>query len=146
MVSVDAPWAAVGADIVPDGADDAEDVDAPVGLEALVFNGEDGLAKNGGDVVVVDDYAALEGEGADDAALAVVEVGGGGGAVALEVVDLRQVDRVDEGEAGEGAGNDGQNEQSGEGELTGQLAAPVGRNRLDRKPGTPGKRSRFERL
>jgi hypothetical protein len=91
MVRVEAPWARPWLRMsCQDGAGDAEDVDAPVGLEALVFNGDDGFAKDGREVVVVDDDAALEGEGADDAALAVVEVGGGGGAVALEVVDLRQ--------------------------------------------------------
>ena len=121
--------AAVGADVVPGGADDAEDVDAPVGLEVLVFNGDDGLAEDGGEVVVADDVAVFEGEGADYVAFAVVEVGGGGGAIAFEVVDLGQVDGVDEGEAGERAGNDGQKQQHGERRAAGELAAAVRGNR-----------------
>ena len=43
-------------------AADAQDVDAPVGLEALVFNGDDGLAKDGGKAVVVDHLAPLQGK------------------------------------------------------------------------------------
>ena len=97
---------------MPERAGDAEDVDAPVGIEVLVFDGDDGLAKDRGEVVVVDDDALLEREGADDAALGVVEVGHGGGPVALEVVDLGQIDREDQHEAGQRAGDDGQ--QAGE--------------------------------
>lgn len=69
--------AGVGADVVDGGAEDAEDIDAPVGLEGLVFDGDDGLAEHGGEVVVADDVALLEGNGADEAAAAVVEFGGG---------------------------------------------------------------------
>ena len=106
--------AAVAAQVVPERAGDAEDVDAPVRLEALVFNGDDGLAQDRGKVVVVDHDAALQREGADDAALLVVEIGGGGGAVALQVVNLRQIDGVDQREPGQRAGDDGQGEQDGE--------------------------------
>src|SRR5579863_5707188 len=106
--------AAAAAEVVPDGADDAEDVDAPVRLEVLVFDGDDGLAEDRGELVVVDQDAALEGEGADDAAFYVEEIGGGGRAIALEVVDLGQVDGVDEREASERAGDDREREQSGE--------------------------------
>ncbi len=105
--------AAVAADVVPGGAGDAEDIDAPVRLEVLVFNGDDGLAQHRRKIVVVDHHAALKREGADDAALAVVEIGGGGGAVALEVVNLGQIDGINQREPGERAGNDGQNDQRG---------------------------------
>ena len=115
--------AAVDADVVPGGADDAEDVDAPVRLEVLVFNGDDGLAQDGRKVVVADHDAALQREGADDAALAVVEIGGGRGAVVFKLVDLRQVDGVDEGEAGQRTGNGGQHQQGHEGEASIPLAA-----------------------
>ena len=108
------------------GANDAEDVDAPVGLEALVFNGDDGLAQDGGEVVVADHFAALQGEGADDAALVVVELRGGGGAVSFEVVDLRQIDGVDEGQAGQRAGDDGQQQQEhARAKPAGELAAAM---------------------
>ncbi len=141
--------ASVGADVMPDRADDAEGIDAPVGLEALVFNGDDGLAEDGGKAVVADDLAALEGKGADDAALAVIEIGGGGGAVALEVADLGQIDGIDQREAGQRTGGDGQNEQGDEGEAAGQLAMAVRGNRLHLRPvvtAWPDKGSRFERL
>ena len=115
--------AAVGAEIVPERAGDAEDVDAPVRFEVLVFDGDDGLAQDGREVVVVDDDAALQSKGADDAALAVVEIGRGGGPVALEVVDLRQIDGVDQGEAGQRTGDDGEKQEHREGELCRQACA-----------------------
>ena len=118
--------ATFAADVVPDGAHDAEDIDTPVGLEALVFNGDDGLAQDGGEAVVADHFTALEGKRADDAALLVIEFGGGGGAVTLEVVDLRQIEGVDEGEAGQGAGNDREGEQGDERELADELAPAFG--------------------
>ncbi len=79
--------AAMRADVVPGGAGHAKDIDAPVRLEVLVFDGDDGLAQNGREAVVADHLAALQREGADDAALAVVEIGGGGGAVLLELLE-----------------------------------------------------------
>ncbi len=108
---------------MPGGSGDAEDVDAPVGLEVLVFNGDNGLAKDGGEVVVVDDDAAFEGEGAEGAAFLVEQLGGGGWAIALEVVDLREIDGVDEGQPGEGAGDGGERKEDAEDEATGSLAA-----------------------
>jgi hypothetical protein len=113
----------VGDDVVVGGAGDAEDVDAPVGLEVLVFNGDNGLAQDRGEVVVVDEDAAFEGEGTEGTALDIVELGGGGGAVALEVVDLRQVDRVNKGEAGQGAGDSGEAEENAKSDAAGELAA-----------------------
>ena len=94
-----------------------------MGLEVLVFDGDDGLAQDRSEVVVVDHDAALQRERADDPALLVVEVGGGGGAVALEVVDLGQIDRVDQRESGEGAGDDGQGEEDDERAFAGEFEA-----------------------
>ena len=136
--------AAMAADVVPGGTGDAKDVDAPVRFEALVFDRDHGLAQNRREVVVVDHFAALQGEGADNAALAVVEVGGGGGAEALEVVNLRQIGGVDQREAGQRTGDDGQQQQSGQGEFAGQLAAM--RRRLRLKPEAPAKAARLIRL
>src|ERR1035438_512274 len=50
--------AAVVAQVVPDGSHDAEDIDAPMGLEALVFNGDDGLAQDGGKVVRSEEHTS----------------------------------------------------------------------------------------
>ena len=72
--------AAVAADVVPRGTGDTEYIDAPMRLEALVFNGDDGLAQDGRKIIVADHFASLERKRADDAALAVVEIGSGGGA------------------------------------------------------------------
>src|ERR1035441_10653364 len=58
--------AAVGAEVVPQSTTDAQYVDAPMGLEALVFNGEDGLTEDGSEVVVTDHHAAFQREGAND--------------------------------------------------------------------------------
>ena len=102
----------------------------------------------GREVVVVDDDAALEGKGADDAALAVVEVGRGRWAVALEVVDLRQIDGEDQREPGERAGDDGKQQQDRECNLAGDLAAAKqGRwNRLRAQPMGPAKAARFDSI
>ncbi len=114
--------AAVGAQVIPDRFHDAEYIHAPVGLELLVFNGDHGLAQHRSEVVVADHFAALEGKGSDDAALAVIEFCVGGGPIVLEVVDLRQIDGVDQGEAGQRAGDDGEQEQHGQRKLTRKLA------------------------
>ena len=148
MVSVDAPWARpwqrMSCQTPPT---DAQHVDAPVRLEALVFNGDDGLAQHRGKVVVVDHLAALQRKGADDAALAVVEIGGGGGAVALQIVNLGQIDGVDQREAGQRAGNDGQEQQDDQRELAGELAAAMQGNRLPLLAAAgPGKEAWFDRL
>ena len=136
--------AAVRADVVPGGAGDAEDIDAPVRLEVLVFNGDDGLAQDGRKAVVADHLAALQREGADDAALAVVEIGGGGGAVMLKFLNLRQIDGVDEGETGQRAGNGGQHQQGRDGGASGQLAAAVLGERRTGGAARPGQRARFK--
>ena len=107
------------------GAADAQYIDSPVGFEALVFNRDDGLAEDGGKTVVADHLAAFQRKRADDAALSVVKVGQGGGAVMLQLVDLGQIDRVDQGEAGQGAGDDCQHQQNSERRATGELTAPL---------------------
>jgi hypothetical protein len=58
---------------------------------------------------------------------------------------LRQIDGVDESEAGKGAGDDGEYEEDGEGESTGQLAA-IPSDRLDLPPAGAGKWLQFGRL
>ena len=77
-------------------AGDTKHVDAPMGIEVLVLDGNDGLSQNGREVVVVDDDSLFQRERADDATLGVVQVGDSGRSVALEVVDLRQIDRKDQ--------------------------------------------------
>ena len=77
-------------------------------FEALVFDRDDGLAKNGSEIVVVDDDTALQREGTDDAAVAIVEIGRRGWAIALEVLDLGKVNGVDEHGTGKRAGDDGE--------------------------------------
>jgi len=103
--------AAVAADVVPRRPGNAEDVDAPVRFEALVFDGDHSLAQDGRKAVVVDHLAALQRKRAHDAALHVVELGGGRWPVFLQVVDLRQIDRVDQRETGQRACNDRQQKQ-----------------------------------
>ena len=48
------------AQVVPRRSNNAEYVDAPVGLEAFVFNREDGLAEDGGKVVGADRQSGVE--------------------------------------------------------------------------------------
>ena len=54
--------AARGAQVVPQRSGDAKDVDAPVGIEVLVFDRDDGLAQNGSEIVVVDNDSPLQRE------------------------------------------------------------------------------------
>jgi len=70
----------VGDDVVPGGPGDAEDIDAPVGFEVLVFNRDNGLAQDGREVVVVDEDAPLQSERSERTAFLVEKFGGGGGA------------------------------------------------------------------
>ena len=78
--------------IVPRGPADAQYIDAPVRLEVLVFNGDNGLAQDRCKVVVVDHLAPLDRKRANHAPLPVVKLGDGRGAIALQVVNLRQID------------------------------------------------------
>ena len=136
----------VAAQVVPEGSGDAQDVDAPVGFEALVFNGDDGLPQNRREPVVVDHHAPLQGEGADHAAFTVVEIGGRGRAVALQVVDLGQIDGVDQHEPGQRAGHDGEHKKSGECDLAGNFSPPEDRDRLRDEPMGPAQAARLVRL
>ena len=117
--------AAVTADVVPRRPSHAEDIDTPVRREAFVFNGDDGLAQHRRKVFVVDHLAPLQRKRTDDASLAVVEISGGGRAVALEVVNLRQIDGIDQHEPGQRARNHSQEEQRGKGVLAGELTPPM---------------------
>src|SRR6202034_865686 len=94
---------ALGENVVPGGAGNAEQVDAPMALEVAVFSGNDSLAQDRGKIVVVHDDTALQGEGAKDAAMSIVELGGGAGAIMFQLIDLRKVDRVDQGQSCEAA-------------------------------------------
>ena len=136
--------ASMGDDVVPEGAGDAKDVNTPVRREVLVFNRDDGLAQDGREVVVIDDDPAFQREGAERPSFLVVELGGCGWPIALEVINLRQIDRVDQGQAGQGAGNGREREQDGEGEAAGELAlVPLGgacRLQSRRPKATPGRR------
>ena len=77
-------------------------------------------------------------------ALAVIEIGGGGGPVALQIVNLRQIDGVDQREPGQRASNHRQQQQRGQREFAGQLA-PV-RRWLRFKPVASSKAARLIRL
>ena len=114
---------ASGADVAEGGADDAEKVDARVGVEILVFNRDERVAEHRRKVVVAGDYAALQGERSDDAALIVVKLSDGTGTVRLERVDLRKVGGVDEQQTGGGSDEDGNEDEEAEQDAADQLAA-----------------------
>ena len=65
----------------------------------------------------------------------------------LKVVNLGQIDGVDQGEAGQRAGNDGEQDENEQREVAGELAAAMQGNRvyLLAAPG-PGEETRFDRL
>ena len=54
--------ASLGAKVVPQCSGDAKYVDAPMGVEVLVFDRNDSLAKNGSEIVVVDNDSPLQRE------------------------------------------------------------------------------------
>ena len=115
--------AAAGADVAESGAAHAPEIDAEVGLEILVFGRDDGVAQDLGEIFVAADHPALQGEGADDAALVVVELRDGAGAELLELGDLRKVGGVDKKESAADAEEcRGKNEQA-ENYSTNQLPA-----------------------
>src|ERR1035437_1665539 len=115
-------------------------------LEALVFNGDHSLTEHRGKVVIIDHYAPLQRKGADDASLLVVEFGGGGGVIAFQVVNLRQIDGVDQHEPAQRAGNHSESEQSSEGKLAGQLAPLMRGHRLGSQQVAPAKATQLRRL
>ena len=59
------------------------------------------MAQDGRKAVVSDHLAVFQGKGADEPAVAVVEIGDGRGAVVFELADLRQVHGVDQRETGQ---------------------------------------------
>ncbi len=89
---------AAGFDVAIGRAHDAPEVDARVGVEILVFDGDERVAQDLRIVVVGGDDAALQGEGADHAALRVVEFGNRTGAIAFQFIDLGQVGGIHENE------------------------------------------------
>jgi len=109
-------------DVVPQGPGYAEDIDAPVRLEVLVFNRDNGLAQDGGEIVVIDDDAALQGKGPKRPALLIKKFSSGGGPIALQIVNLGQIDGVDKGQAGQRAGDRRQSKKDGEGDTPSQFA------------------------
>ena len=62
-------YAAAGFDVAIGSSHNAPDVDAPVPVEIFVLDGDQGIAQDLRVVVVGSDHAALQREGANDAAL-----------------------------------------------------------------------------
>src|ERR1700722_3611912 len=138
--------AAVAAQIVKHRAGDAQDIDAPVRLEALVFNGNDSLAEDGREVIETDDNAALECERTDNVVVAIVDIGCGGGPIALKILDLGQIDGIDERCPGERSRNDGEQEEEAKRNVAGQFVPSQSRNRLGVKAMVTAHAARFEGL
>jgi len=115
--------ASMATHVVPHRSHDAEDVHPPVRFKRLVFNGDHRLAQHRGKIVVIDQNAPLQSKGADDAALAVVEIGGGGWAVVLQIGDLRQIGRVHKRKPRQRSGDDSQHDERNQRDPARQLAA-----------------------
>ncbi len=69
-------------------------------VEIFVFDRDQRVAQYGREIVVADDHAPLQGEGADHAPVIVVEFGNRTGSVGFEGIDLGQVGGVDEQKTG----------------------------------------------
>ena len=115
--------APAGFDVAIRRAENAPDIDAPVSIEIFVFDGNEGVAKDGRVIVVGSDHAALKGEGTDDAAMVVVEFGDGAGAVVFEIVDLREVGGIDEKKAHGSADQGGKEGEEAEEHAADELSA-----------------------
>jgi len=124
---------------------DSKHVDAPVGIEVLVLNGDDSLSQDRSEVVIVDNDSALERKRADDAALDVVQVGHRRRPVAFEVVNLREVDGEDEQQSGQRSRYDGKEQKDCKGQLAGNFWPTIDGNRLGLKAVGTAETARFDR-
>src|SRR6185437_4464527 len=91
--------------VAPGGACHAPEVDSPMALKILVFGGEDGVAQDLGDVVILGEHAALQGERANYTSLGVIKFGDSAGTVLFQFADLGQVSGVDDQKSHQGAGH-----------------------------------------
>ena len=94
-----------------------------MGIEVFVFDGDDSLAEDRCEVVIVNDDSLFESERSDDAALAVIEIRHGRRPVALEVIDLGEIDRENQHEPGERPGDYCQQQEDEKRNFTGNFAA-----------------------
>jgi hypothetical protein len=101
-------------DVAIGGAHDTPDVNAPVSVKVLVFDGKQGVAEHLRIIVVGGDNPALQSERSDDTALVVVELGDGAGTVVLEIVHLWEVGGVDQEQTGACADQSRGENQQGE--------------------------------
>ncbi len=134
--------AAFGEQIVPCGAGKAQEIHAAMALKVAVFGGDDGLAQDRRKVVVVDDHAALQREGAEAAPVNVVEFRGGGGPVMLQLIDLGEIDGVDEHESGEAAGGRSEDDKNGKSQAPGDFWVVGRRLKVRVAPAKPARRYR----
>src|SRR6185312_12805797 len=112
---------------MPQSSQDPDEIDPPVVFEVAVFDGEYCLAQERREVVVADHDAALEGKTAEAASMHVVQLRRCGRPVVLQFVDLRQIDRVDQHQAGEAANGCGEKNEEGEDDTGSDSAAFGGR-------------------
>src|SRR6202165_5826542 len=76
--------------IAVSGAHYSPEIDAPMLLKILVFNGHDCIPQNFGEIIVGSQDAPLQSERANDFAGIVIQLRDGAGAVVLQFADLRQ--------------------------------------------------------
>src|SRR5712691_3321583 len=78
------------------GASDPPKVDTPMAEEVFILGRNQPFAEDLGEIVVGGDHATLQREGTDDAALNVINFGGGDGTEVLKLFDLRQISGIDQ--------------------------------------------------
>src|SRR4051812_40684500 len=91
------------AEVVIHGAGNAPEIDAPVAVEIFIFDGDQSVAQDFGDVVVLHGDPSLQREGTDDLSLVVVKFGGSAGSITLKFTDLWKISRVNDEEPGQRA-------------------------------------------
>src|SRR3984885_6116498 len=113
--------AAIRDQIVISRAQHAEDVDSPMALKVLILDRYHRLAQHGGKRFIRNDDAPLQSKGSKDATMDIEQVGGGNRTVFFQVSDLRQVDGVDQHEAGQRSRDNGESQQRKKGNAARQL-------------------------
>src|SRR6266542_5746030 len=125
-----------GLEVTIRSASDPPKVNAPVAVEVFVLGRNQGVAKDLGEILVRGHHATLQCEGANDAALNVVNLSRRDGTEVLKPFDLRQVCGINQQQSAEGAGQRRKKRQQAKNNPADKLLAHGinrGRRFLDRK-------------
>src|SRR4029077_5857723 len=110
-------------EVAVSSAGDAREIDAPMILEVLIFNGANGVVENLGSLLPGHKNTALQGEAADECAIVGIDFRDHVWAIGFQGANFREVTFVDEEQAGGGAKGDGTEQQKRERHAVNQFPA-----------------------